>query len=81
MLLIDSEGYLLYTILYSPVNSISSNFTSNLMIANSKITVFPDPVGADTTIDASVKHKLDLLLSGSILTNFKNKNICFLFIF
>jgi hypothetical protein len=28
-----------------------------------------------------VKHKLDLLLSGSILTNFKNKNICFLFIF
>jgi len=27
------------------------------MIANSKIAVFPDPVGADTTIDMSVtKH-------------------------
>jgi hypothetical protein len=27
------------------------------MIASSKITVFPDPVGADSTIDASVKYK------------------------
>jgi hypothetical protein len=36
------------------VNSIFSNLMSNLMIANSKIAVFPDPVGADTTIDASV---------------------------
>jgi hypothetical protein len=27
------------------------------MIANSKIAVFPDPVGADTTIDASVREQ------------------------
>jgi len=27
------------------------------MIANSKIAVFPDPVGADTTIDTSVREK------------------------
>jgi hypothetical protein len=30
---------------------------NSLMIANSKITVFPDPVGADTTIDTSVEIK------------------------
>ena len=27
------------------------------MIANSKIAVFPDPVGADTTIDVSVRKQ------------------------
>jgi hypothetical protein len=49
-----NEVYLLYTILYLSVYSVSSNLISSLMIANSKIAVFPDPVGADTTIDASV---------------------------
>jgi len=27
------------------------------MIASSKIAVFPDPVGADTTIDTSVRYQ------------------------
>jgi hypothetical protein len=54
MCIIINEDCLLYTILYCPANSIVSNLVSNLIIANSKITVFPDPVGADTTIDASV---------------------------
>lgn len=52
--IIINDDYLLYTILYCPAYSVASNLVSNLMIANSKITVFPDPVGADTTIDASV---------------------------
>lgn len=54
--------YLLYTILYSSVYSVSSNFINNLMIASSKIAVFPDPVGADTTIDTSVRNKINFLL-------------------
>jgi hypothetical protein len=37
--------------------SVSSNLMSSLMIANSKIAVFPDPVGADTTIDTSVRKQ------------------------
>jgi hypothetical protein len=39
------------------VYSVSSNLISSLMIANSKIAVFPDPVGADTTIDVSVRKQ------------------------
>jgi hypothetical protein len=39
------------------VYSVSSNLISSLMIASSKIAVFPDPVGADTTIDTSVTEK------------------------
>jgi len=31
------------------------------MIANSKIAVFPDPVGADTTIDTSVREQSKFL--------------------
>jgi len=52
-----SEVYLLYTILYLSVYSVSSNLISSLMIASSKIAVFPDPVGADTTIDTSVRYQ------------------------
>ena len=48
--------YLPYTILNASEYLMSSNLMSNLTIASSKITVFPDPVGADTTTDASV-HK------------------------
>jgi hypothetical protein len=55
------EVYLLYTILYLSVYSISSNLISSLMIANSKIAVFPDPVGADTTIDTSVREQSKFL--------------------
>jgi hypothetical protein len=39
------------------VYSVSSNLISSLMIASSKIAVFPDPVGADTTIDISVRDQ------------------------